>query len=246
MDRLTIAVKDGLVKPYYGTLPVQCQLLLKQILKLTPAKTEDQQRHAIRNDLLNIFELRREEVVRLAVARHGSGRIDAWIHDSRTDQHAWVSVAGVAIDTTTASKIHSANYTSRGRTRKLAGGKAAPGDKNPKKGFKYLIAPRVFAEYLNEVYKQVGIARAGWLPAAMALNVETPKYVSRHAPGDGFYVDGLAAERPYIEVQNTSRWAKLRDEGERIVNAAIGGRMRAAETYVRKQMELAKKKAGIE
>lgn len=244
MDEVQRHIRSGLVDPHYGTLSEQGRLLCGDIMKLTPARTEDQQRHAIRNDLLNVFQIFPEQVVKTVASRNRNGRVDAWVHDDKQGVHLYVSVAGVATDVNQARSIHLHNYTSRGRTRRLLG--ATTQSKQKKQGTKFMIAPSVFSTYLREVYLKVGIARAGWLPAASRLlTPNLPGYVLRHAPGEGTFVDGRDAARPFIDVRNTSRWAKLRDEGSRIVNSALGTRMRSMTTYFQKQAELAFKKAHL-
>lgn len=244
MDEVQRHIRSGLVDPHYGTLSEQGRLLCGDIMKLTPARSEDQQRHAIRNDLLNIFQIFPEQIVKVVTARKGAGRIDAWVHDDKQGIHIYVSVAGVASDLGRARSIHSSNYTSRGRTRRLLG--ATTQSKQKTQGEKFMISPSVFSSYLREVYLKVGIARAGWLPSASRLlTPNLPSYVLRHAPGEGIFIDGRDAARPFIDVRNTSRWAKLRDEGLRIVNSAIGTRMRSMTAYFQKQAELAFKKAHL-
>lgn len=245
MDRLKEAGAKGiLTDPSVGTLPVQSRLLVERVMKLTPAKSEDQQRHAIRNDLLNVLQILPEPVILAAAAVNGTGRINRYVHDSKRGVHVWVSGAGIGLTTADARKFHHAHYQSRGRTRRLQGG-FEDGTRR-RTGYRLLVTPVVFAAYLREVYLRIGIAKAGWLPGANALSVTgTPSYVTRWSPGSGFMIDGLSAPRPFIEVRNTTRWAALREEGTRIVKTAIASRIRAMDTYLRRMAEIAVKKAGL-
>jgi hypothetical protein len=245
MDRLKEAGRKGiLTDPAVGTLPVQSRLLVERVMKLTPAKSEDQQRHAIRNDLLNVLQILPEPVILAAAAVNGTGRINRYVHDSKRNVHVWVSGAGIGLTTSDARKFHHNNYQSRGRTRRLGGGFEDNGRRRT--GYRLLVTPLVFSAYLREVYLRIGIAKAGWLPGATALHAApAAAYVTRWSPGSGLMINGLSAPRPFIEVRNTTRWAALREEGARIVKTAIASRIRAMDTYLRRMSEIAVKKAGL-
>lgn len=235
LEELKKEVRKGTIDPHYGTLSEQGRLLLEQVIKFTPAKTEDQQRHALRNDLLNLFEIHREETVLAAVKKFGRGRINGWVNDNAKNVHQQISAAGVVLTLDEAKAVHRGNMTQRGRTKRLA------------KGFKYLIPFPLFVVYLDKQYLAIGKAKAGWLPAAARLFAKNiGQWILRHSPGQGEFIDGRGASRPFIAVRNFTRWASRADEGDRIINSAIASRIKAMDSYVRKQVELAAKRAGLD
>lgn len=232
MENLQKHARDGLVDPFYGTLSNQGRLLLERIIKFTPAKAEDQQRAAIRGDLLKVFQLRKAEYVAALVRVAGNQPYRGWITPRVGFGSVWIETSGTVRNVAEMMVIHRRYYTRRGRTRKVP--------------LRYVVAPEVFAEYLKFLYLAVGKAKAGWLPAATRLFTPgLPQWVLRHAPGKGIFHDGRQDPRPYIEAINTTPWALHRDEGERIVRGAVETRVRDMERYLGVQMELALKKTGF-
>ena len=51
----------------------------------------------------------------------------------------------------------------------------------------------------------------------------------------------MASEKPFIEVRNASRWGRLNNNSQDIVQRAIAARARDMGTYFNKMMELAAK-----
>jgi hypothetical protein len=240
MDRTVRGVREGIVKPHVGVLPYQAAKLVDRIIKFTPAKTTGQQYGAHVHDMLKIFKVMPQVVIEaIRASKKPQGRIDGWVHDDKRGVHVRINCAGIIYNLSDAQRIHRANYTARGRTKQLA------------EGFKFLIAPSgvgggfgltTYLEFLN---MRAGKAKAGWLPAAQALGVTVDSTVSRHAPGKGLYMDGMANARPSIEVRNLTKWAQHREEGQRIVNGALRARIRDMETHLRRASEGAAKAAGL-
>lgn len=234
MEKLQKNIRAGIIDPHYGTLSYQGRLLLERIIKFTPAGSEDQQRAAIRGDLLKVFQLRRAEVIAAVVRQVGTGPFDGRIHHAATSTHTDIRTFGTVQNVAAMMAVHRKYYTRRGRTRRVQD--------------RYLVSPEVFTQYLEFLYKHAGRAKAGWLPAASRLFTPgLPQWVLRHAPGEGFFDDGRQSERPYIEAMNTSRWSRSRgqDEADRIVRGAVAARARDMETYLVVQMNLALKKTGF-
>lgn len=232
MEKLEKNVRSGLIDPHYGTLSAQGRLLLERIIKFTPAKSEDQQRGAIRHDLLKVFQLRRPDLIATLLKVHGNGPYDGWVHDAKTGVHVRIRTSGVIRSAGEMMAIHQKQLTRRGRTRTV--------------NDRYVVAPELFAGYLKVLYLAVGKAKAGWLPAASRLYVANlPSYMLRHAPGKGFFHDGRQDARPYIEARNVTKWSNRDDEGDRIVRGAIGARARDMEKYLEVQMRIALTKTGF-
>jgi len=230
MDRLKTEAKKGLIAPEYGTLPVQGKLLVQRLLRLTPAKSEDEQRAAIRSDMFEIFEIRRAETIQACVLEYGRGPINGWVNDEKLGVHLQIQAAGVVLNESEARAVHKRNYTQRGRTKRLP------------RGFKYLISPQLFDSYLSLLYLTIGKGKAGWYAAAAGLGARVPRWISRHGTAQGSYTNGLNANRPFIAASNFSKWAD-RDEAERIMASAIASRTRDMHRYLEKQLELAAKRA---
>lgn len=232
MEKLAKAAREGMIDPHTGTLSYQGRLLLERIIKFTPARSEDQQRAAIRHDVLKMFQLRRPETIAAVMKKAGRGPFSGTVHDAKTGVHINIRTSGAVLSIAEMRAIHKKNYTRRGRTRHVQD--------------RYAVSPVLFTEYVEMLYKWVGKAKAGWLPAASRLfTPNIPGWVLRHAPGKGFFEDGRNDPRPYIEARNLTQWSLDRDEGERIVGDAIRGRVRDMDAYVEAQMRLRLKQQGF-
>lgn len=232
MEKIAQAARDGMVDPHYGTLSYQGRMLLERIMKFTPAKSEDQQRAAIRRDVLKMFQLRRPETIAAVIKKVGRGPFRGMIHDHLAGVHVDLKTSGAVLTIAEMRAIHKRQYTRRGRVRTI-----------PER---YLVSPVLFTEYVEMIYEWAGKAKAGWLPAASRLfAANIPGWVLRHAPGRGFFDDGRNDVRPYIEARNTTQWSIDREEGERIVGDAIRARVRDMDTYVETQMRLRLMAAGF-
>lgn len=240
LDKLKLAVREGLVHPDHGTLSFQARKLLERIITLTPAHGSEPAKAqfiAMRNDVLGLVQVMPVVVMNAIEARfpEGNRRLDGWLHDSKRGVHVRLEAAGYIRSTAELRSIHKRRYTYRGRVRKLP------------PGSRYYISPFVLAEYLGQVMNPMaGKAKAGWLPAATALYAaKIPRYAFRHSPGQGVFIDGRQAARPFIEVRNRTRWARNDTEAQRIVDNAIRFRTRDMETHFARTMTGAVRKAGL-
>ena len=240
LDKLKLAVREGLVHPDHGTLSYQARRLLQRILQLTPAHGSEPakaQYIAMRNDVRGLVKVMPVIVMSAIEAQHpqSNRRLDGWLHDNKRGVHLRMNAAGYIKNIGELRAIHKRQYTARGRVYKFP------------EGSRYYISPFVLAEYLAKVMNPMaGKAKAGWLPAATALFVPNiPRYAFRHSPGKGVFIDGRQAQRPFIEARNRTLWSRNDYEAQRIVNNAIRSRTRDMETYFAKTMQGAVKKAGL-
>lgn len=60
------------------------------------------------------------------------------------------------------------------------------------------------AQYIKQIQKRVGIMKAGWRPAALALGVTLPKFVADAPRGSGSIQMNLDGENPSITVTNAT------------------------------------------
>lgn len=245
MDKWKLLAKRGLVDEKFGTLAYAGQKLLERIMELTPAHGSDPataQYVAIRNDVYKLVQVMPPIVMSAIEARSdlASKRLDGWLHDAKRGVHLRMNAAGYIRTPEELRAIHKRQYTQRGRVRGFP------------PGARYYISPFVLGRYLEKTMNPMaGKAKAGWLPAALALfkgkmvGKKIPNYALRHLPGKGVFINGLQAPRPFIEARNRTRWARNDIEADRIVRNAIASRTRNMETFFRRTMEGAAKKAGM-
>lgn len=232
LENLKAGVRDGFIKADIGTLPTQARLLLQQIIRFTPPNSEDQGRGAIRSDLLKIFEIHRSDTIDTMLKEKGKNGFRGWVHDTKKGVHKLLDVAGVVSFMPEALAIHNRQLNARGRTRRLSR--------------RYAIDAKLFFEYVDQVYRDIGKGKAGWLPGALALGAtDIPDYVMRHAPGRGTFINGLTDERPSLQFINATRWSVRKDEGDRIIASAMQARANSMERYFERAMIRAAKKANV-
>lgn len=75
--------------------------------------------------------------------------------------------------------------------------------------------------YIAGVVAQVGLLASGWLPAAAALGLELPSWISRHGMGHGSYLNVETLNGRKIRIVNRVPFASsVRDLDRRVQHAA--------------------------
>lgn len=241
MDKLKVAVRQGLIDPKFGELSYQAKRLLERMLKITPAHGSDpatQQYKAIRNDVYKLVQVMPAIVMSAIEARPDlqNRRLDGWLHDNKRGVHLRLSASGWIRTPEQLRAIHRRQYTNRGRVRGLP------------PGARYYISPFVLGDYLAQTMNPMaGKAKSGWLAAATRLYVEgIPRYALRHGNGAGSFIDGRQAQRPFIDVRNRTRWARANgSEAQRLIQSALAYRTRDMERHFAMTMQGAVKRAGL-
>jgi hypothetical protein len=241
MDKLKVAVRQGLIDPKFGELGYQAKRLLERILKITPAHGSDpatQQYKAIRNDVYKLVQVMPVIVMQALEKRTDlqNKRLDGWLHDNNLGVHLRLNAAGWIRTPEQLRAIHRKQYTSRGRVRGFPAGS------------RYYISPFVLGEYLTRTMNPMaGKAKAGWLAAASRLYVDKiPSYAIRHGLEGGTFIDGRSSSRPFIDVRNRTRWARASgSEAYRVIQNALTYRVRDMEKHFAMTMQGAVKRAGL-
>lgn len=236
LQRLRDGVRQGIIEPQYGTLPVQARLLAERCQEFTPPRNVGQGKAAVSRDITNIFR----PLAASAFTNKGIRKI------VRTnDQMAWNRVAlnfrGTHNLQGTTAIAFSASFHKQNRTRRGRGGSAKYGNI----GYVTLGSEaRKVRQYLKEAKGRVGWARAGWSAGVVGFggSVKAP-WVSRHGTNAGWYQDRTSAPDPFVRVANTTQWAIFQNEGTRILHNAIVARARDMQTYFDRMMRLAAAKA---
>ncbi len=237
MQRLRQGVREGVIAPQYGTLPVQARLLAQRCQDFTPPRSVGQGKAAVSRDITNIFR----PLSHTAFQDKGLRRI------VRTDDRpAWNKVAlnfrggNHNLKGTTAMGF-SASFHDRNRNRKGRGPRAKYGNI----GF-VTLGPeaRSARSYLGKIRQRVGWARAGWNAGVIGFGgaVSAP-WVSKHGVAGGWFQDGTSSPDPFVKVGNSTGWAKHSGEGERILRNAISARARDMQSYFHRMMSVAAEKA---
>jgi len=238
MQRLRQGVKDGFINAQYGLLATQGRLLAERCQVFTPPRNVGQGKAAVARDLTVIYK----------PLSHTTFTSPSLKKIVRTDDRpAWDKVAlnfkgSHNLQNTKAIGFsedwHARNRMSRGRGRRGKGGNIGVVTLGPE--------GRDARRYLKNIQKHVGWARAGWNSGIIGLGgtVKAP-WVSRHGMGQGSLVNGTSAPDPFIQVINSTSWAKYGSmgEGNRIIANAINARARDMESYFLRMMKLAAVKA---
>lgn len=236
MQRLRQGVRSGFIDPQYGLLPTQARLLAERCATFTPPRNVGQGKAAVVRDMTNIYR----PLSHTTFTNPGIKKI------VRTDDRpAWNKVAlnfrGTHNLQNTTAMGFSTAWHKRNRTRRGRGVRAKYGNL----GF-VTLGPegRDARKYMGEKKKMVGWARAGWNQGIITFGgtVKTP-WVSKHGLGQGFVVNGTSSPDPFVQVGNTTGWAKTSNEGGRILRNAIVARSRDMESYFNRMMRLAANKA---
>lgn len=237
MQRLRQGVRQGFIDPTYGLLPTQARLLAERCQTFTPPRNVGQGKAAVARDITTIYRP-------LSQTTFTSPSIKKIIR--RDDRPAWNKMAlnfrGTHnLQNTTAigwdgGALHGRWRNKRGRTYRAKYGNI---------GF-VTLGPegRQVRRYIADKKQMVGWARAGWNQGIISFGgtVKTP-WVSKHGLGQGFIVNGTSSPDPFVQVGNTTGWAKRSNEGGRILRNAIVARSRDMEAYFNRMMRLAATKA---
>lgn len=237
MQRLRQGVRDGFIKPEYGLLPTHARLLAERCQTFTPPRNPGQGRAAVARDITTIYRP-------LSHTTFTQPSIKKIVR--KDDRPAWNKVAlnlrgSHNLQNTTAigfdgGALHKRWRNKRGRTYRAKYGNIGYVTLGPE--------GRQVRRYIADKKKMVGWARAGWNQGIIGFGgtVKTP-WVSRHGLGQGFFVNGTTSPDPYVQVGNTTSWAKQSNEGARILRNAIAARSRDMESYFNRMMRLAAQKA---
>lgn len=239
MQRLRAGIREGLIDPAQGALPVQARLLAEECQILTPPISQNgltpraTGERAVRRDIRRAFypidsSTFRTKRLRAIVQNDNRG---AWyVVAQRMTKPELAKTQAIAFS----ESWHRSNRVSRGRMRQ---GTARSGGKNL--GFVTLGAQtnRV-KEYMKKIVGRVGWARAGWNMGILLFGGKTPAaWISRHGVSGGSASFQSSGENPYVRVSNNTKWAQYNhQEGNRIVANAIASRAQHMQTYVTKMM----------
>jgi len=240
MQRLRQGVREGIIDPKQGTLPVQARLLAEKAQSftpplrhhgLTPLKAGEA---ATRRDISAVFKP-------ISPSTFRSKRLQAIVRDD--DREAWRVISPKfkkhGIRNTQAIGFtegwHRANRISRGRIsqRRLRVVTLGPQGEAARR-------------YADRVVKRVGWARSGWNAGILAFGGKVKgSWVARHGSQGGAAYDGTASpESPFIKVSNKTSWAKYNGgEANRILRNAFQSRIKAIASYADRLMRLAAAKA---
>lgn len=237
MQRLKEGVRQGFINPQYGLLPTQARLLAERCQTFTPPRSVGQGKAAVARDITTIYRP-------LSHTTFTQPSIKKIVR--RDDRPAWNKVAlnfrgSHNLQNTTAigfddGALHKKWRTKRGKTARAKYGNI---------GF-VTLGPegRQARRYIADKKKMVGWARAGWNQGIIGFGgtVKTP-WVSKHGLGQGGFVNGTTSPDPWVQVYNSTSWAKQSNEGGRIIRNAIVARSRDMEAYYFRMMKLAETKA---
>lgn len=236
MQRLQAGVRAGFVDPKYGTLPVQARLLAEKCQEFTPPRNVGQGKAAVSRDITNIFR----PLSHTTFNDKGLRKIV-----KTDDRPAWNKVAlnlrGTHNLQGTTAMGFFADFHKRNRNRRGRG----PAAKYGNIGF-VTLGPegRQARIYMRQKRNMVGWSRAGWNAGIIGFggSVKTP-WVSKHGIAGGWFQDGSSSPDPFVRVGNSTSWATLRGEGNRILRNAVAARARDMQTYYWRMMRAAAAKA---
>lgn len=248
IQRLKAGIKKGFIDPQYGTLPVQARLLAEECQKLTPplgkkgsgdSAAFDAGSAAVARDITRIYcPLDQSTFTNKGLKRiiKNDDRV-AWNKAAMGfgDSHSLKNTTAIGFSSST----HNQFRISRGRASGLANGKRGA-KKNL--GMVTLGGQALMArEYISQIQKRVGWARAGWNAGIIQNGGNAPRsWISRHGMGGGGTTRG-EGENPWVSVSNNTGWASY--DGARIVKNAITSRIKHMEVYADTMMRVAAEKA---
>lgn len=211
----------------------QFRLLLERIMTLTPPRNRAQGRARVAADIRKImqpFAKLRDERMKKLVRRGDLAGLNAIAKKMGVN---WRFVTDV-------SDLKSQHESARDRRGRVKGsGRNAPrvvGSRN--------VA--AFNRYIRQRQAGVGVARAGWAPAAKAVGAAVPSWVAAHGMAFGDVIDrSQHAVSPELTAINRTPWANRRDEGERILANALASRRRDMERHAAALTRAAARRAGL-
>ena len=132
---------------------------------------------AVVDDLRNCFSVLEDRFVDWIADQFGTGRIDQVLTSKRTGQAYRVRCDSVARNLSDLRHFHQERQNSR--TGRVPAPNAHSNYDNPER---MLVGETLFAQYMQDQLKNVGIARAAFAKCARALGNtrRVPSYISRH------------------------------------------------------------------
>lgn len=202
----------------------ESRLFLKQIIRLTPPKTQKQGEAAIQGDLLKLFTPINEDMLNTIGSEHGLSAIDAWITTSGGERKEldWrkIDPTGEGM-----AAFHNANRNARGRTYNR---KQQRGDKwySP-----YVVAFQDFAAYREKIFARVGRRKAAWAKSFVGLGGKVSRWFDPDKKGlKGEFHNSVDPTHPRIVMINRapgiSQDLHFVRGAMRVRYQAIGKRMR--------------------
>lgn len=226
LAKIKVLAMRGLVDPALGTVPVQARLLCEDIMFYTPPRNQKQGKDRVERDFVKIFNPIDFATIKDASLQKivYSGNVIAW-EKFASNERAGGFYRKDAVTPT--QELHNAWRDKRGRGRQTRFVTLRP-------------QQRQYKTVLKESISHIGWAKSGWLTGYLALGgTRAPAWVTRHGSQNGSYVDGLAAENPYIEINNNTGWGRYKEEGTRIINDALTRRARSMRSFYETTMRLA-------
>ena len=94
-------------------------------------------------------------------------------------------------------------------------------------------------EFVRQRQADIGIAKAGWMDAAIALDAPVPAFVRKQPRRMGTVTQDLreSALAPFVEVTNHAQPAIAQDAAFHVLQKAVSGRARAMEDDMRRKLE---------
>lgn len=239
-------------------LTPQLRLLLEKIIKFTPPNKGYQQgRLAVKRDI-------RRAVKPLLIKAETTFLYDEWLNGTIGDRQVMSTSAGYrnkalgqAIAARDYEVINIILKRSAKTNPKLRSLGAAPWSpelhrkrrgsrgrvKSNSRGATFIVGAKdqkALKKYTTAKLKNVGLARAGWLAGLHLVGGKAPRWVERHRSKPGLSaVRDLRrhGSRPYIEVSNSSPYARYSGEARRIVLNAMQSRSAAMRTHLRRLLK---------
>lgn len=212
-ERALVRYKAATRRAWPVVIRDQARLLLTRVLRLTPPKTQAQGRARVAGDILRVYK--------------DFGNVS---FDAPVIQKAWRAndyqalqtllgpgnfTEGLRLEKEVNPEIHQSARKIRGRVserRKLHVGVTGRGK---------------LKRYISQVQRRVGIAKAGWARAMIAVGGKLPSWINRHGTRYGEVKDeSRKGINPGIELINKAVHMKDLNSRNRIVASAIQGRSR--------------------
>lgn len=224
-------LRDYTKQESYAFCTEQFRFLLEQIMRFTPPKDQAQGRKRVVTDIGRVFRPVAEETMRdkriREIVRAGDLRaFEAFARKSN------LKLLPARFDPEVVRK----RRDSRGRVARGSRPFVVIGREDPK----------ALAAFLRRKQAHVGMARSGWLAALLRVGGAAPMWVLRHTADRGDVIDERGDPRaPGLIAINRTPWAARKDEGERIIRAAMQSRAVRVEAALRTAIRLAGRRAGF-
>jgi hypothetical protein len=155
----------------------EARLFVKQVIRLTPPKTQKQGEAAIDRDMMKLFEPVNGDFLDDMIIEHGANNLDTWLTTAGGEKK---HLKWTYLDNTGGpmANFHHQHQDSRGRANNMKR------QNDPSTWYApYVVSYENFTAYSKKIKSHVGRRKAAWAKSFKGLGGTVSRWIDRHTAG---------------------------------------------------------------